>query len=81
MLVFATETQSDNPALFVLPGAFISDDSWTWTSKDILYLSETTGEITAVAPTTSTSIVRIIGYAISATEIFFDPDITYVEVA
>lgn len=51
------------------------------TSGAIQYVSETAGATTETAPSTSTSIVRIIGYALSTTELFFDPDKTYIEVA
>lgn len=44
------------------------------------YLSETAGAITTTAPTTSTSIVRVIGYALSTTELFVFPDDTFIEV-
>lgn len=37
------------------------------------YLSITAGEITATPPSGSTEIVQFIGYAVSATEIEFDP--------
>lgn len=49
------------------------------TSASEYYASETAGEITTTAPTTSASIVRVIGYALSATELFFDADKTWVE--
>lgn len=51
------------------------------TAGSAYYLSETAGLITATAPTTSTSIVRGIGYAKSATVLEFVPDETYIEVA
>lgn len=49
------------------------------TAGSIYYVSETTGAITATAPSTSTSIVRVIGYALSTTELFVNPDQTWVE--
>jgi len=49
------------------------------TAGSIYYVSETTGAITATAPTTSTSIVRVIGYALSTTELFVNPDQTWIE--
>ena len=52
------------------------------TPKEIQYLSDdTAGTIEETATTTSTEIVRIIGYALSATVLWFNPDITYIEVA
>lgn len=47
----------------------------------IYYGSETAGQYTLTAPTTSTSIVRIIGVAKSTTILEFNPDVTYIEVA
>ena len=48
----------------------------------IQYLSDdTAGSIEETATTTSTEIVRIIGYALSATVVYFHPDISYIEVA
>ena len=48
----------------------------------IQYLSDdTAGLIEETATTTSTEIVRIIGYALSATVLWFNPDISYIEVA
>lgn len=44
------------------------------------YVSETAGAITATEPTTSTSISRTVGRALSTTVLFFKPDETYIEV-
>lgn len=49
------------------------------TAGSIYYISETGGDITTTAPTTAGTIVRIIGYALSTTELFVDPDKTYIE--
>lgn len=51
------------------------------TAGSIYYISETTGAYTTTAPTTSGSIVRIIGYALSTTELMVMPSATYIEVA
>lgn len=51
------------------------------TAGAVYYASETSGEITTTAPSTSASIVRPIGYAISTTQLYIDPDKTWVEVA
>ena len=49
------------------------------TAGSIYYVSETTGAITITKPTTSTSIVRVIAYALSTTELFVNPDVTWIE--
>lgn len=45
------------------------------------YIDTTVGAITTTAPSLTGDIVRVIGYAISATELHFNPDSTYVEIA
>lgn len=72
----------DNPGnvdgRFLLRGFYNSTD---FDAGDILYMSETTGEITAAMPTTSGSLVRIVGYKLANDQLFFCPDTTYIEVA
>ena len=43
------------------------------------YASQTAGAFTATAPSTTGTQVRPVGYALSATKLWFDPDKTYVE--
>lgn len=50
------------------------------TTADELFISVTPGTITNVQPTGSGDIVRLIGYSLSTTVFFFDPDKTPVEV-
>lgn len=54
-------------------------DAEGYNSGDILYVA-LGGGITEVRPASSGSIVRVLGYAISPTQIFFDPDKTWIEV-
>jgi hypothetical protein len=58
------------------------DDVGTgYTSGNPLYLSPSTaGAITGTLPATSGQIVRIVGYALGNTDIFFNPDKTYITV-
>lgn len=49
------------------------------TAGSLYYVSETAGAITTTKPTTSASIVRSIGSALSTTELLVDPDKSYVE--
>jgi hypothetical protein len=51
------------------------------TSGAIYYISETGGDITVTPPSTSLSIVRVVGYALSTTQLYVNPDNTWVEVA
>jgi hypothetical protein len=49
------------------------------TAGDIYYVSASAGEMTNVMPEGSGDIVRIIGYALSTTQFFFNPGTTYIE--
>jgi hypothetical protein len=49
------------------------------TAGAIQYLSTSVGDMTETAPSGTGDIVRIVGYAMSATEMFFNPDKTYIE--
>lgn len=48
-----------------------------------MYISETSGEITETAPTTSGAIVRVIGYKVDSTDdtIFFNPSNDWIELS
>ena len=49
---------------------------------DVLYLSETDGQVTNVAPTSSQAVVRVVGYALDdAPSLWFNPDNTWVELS
>jgi hypothetical protein len=52
---------------------YIKNTAWSWTQGVILYISSTAGAIQAVQPTGSGDLVRIVGFALSSDEIFFDP--------
>ena len=67
---------ADSQGKFLVYGTY---ETSGLTTGDIYYISETSGQFTNTAPTTSTSIVRIIGYAYSDTKLLFKPDITYIE--
>ncbi len=65
---------------FLLRGV-IRNDSWTWTIGGKLYVSAATaGALTQTRPATTGNQVQIVGYALSATVIYFSPDSTFVEV-
>jgi len=49
---------------------------------DLIYLSDTTpGSYLTIAPSDSGDVVQILGFAIAANYIFFDPNYTYVELS
>lgn len=64
-----------------LTQGYVRNDSWTWTPGAQLFLSETDGTITETAPSTSGSKVQVIGFAETATIIYFNPDGSYLTIA
>lgn len=50
----------------------------TFTVNNPLYVSETAGAITQTQPTTTDAVIRIVGAALTADSIYFDPDKTWI---
>jgi len=75
-LALGTNPSSDGMLLF---GTF-RDDSKSWTVGVPLFISATAGAITETAPSVVGEVVRIVGYALTATTMFVDPSKTWVEV-
>ena len=82
MLAISLETKSDGQAMKVaLPGSFVRDDTWNWTVGAPLYVSLSPGAITATAPSATDDVVRVVGFAVSADVIYFNPSADYATVA
>jgi len=60
---------------------FFKDTTWSWTQGNVLYLSTTAGKLTQTQPSGTGDIVRVVGYALSTDEIFFDPSKDWLELA
>ena len=74
MLGLALEAKTDGVAMdTALPGSFVRDDTWAWTIGAELYVSTTPGAMTETAPVGASDIVRVVGYAVSADVIYFNP--------
>lgn len=65
----------------VLLQGIIRDDSWSWTAGGLLYVSTTAGNLTQTQPSGSGDQVQIIGVALSADVIYFNPCYVLVEIA
>jgi len=64
------------------PGEFMLRGEYTTTGLTVAgeyFMSETAAAITVTIPVTGSSIVRLIGYALSATILLFDPDKSWYE--
>jgi len=67
----------------VLWRGWVKDTGWSWTvggGAAQLYVSETTGLMTQTPPSTSGAFVQVVGYATSATTIYFNPSPDFIEV-
>jgi hypothetical protein len=61
---------------------YVYNSAWNWTSiGGELYLSTTAGAMTQTQPSGSGDIVRVVGYAISADLIYFNPSQDWIEIA
>lgn len=71
---------SGNPVLVALKGSMVycSTAFPTFTPGTTLYMSETAGAITDTQPTTTDAAIRVIGFAIHADKLYFDPSPDYI---
>jgi hypothetical protein len=58
----------------------ICTNVWGFTAGQILYVGVNNNQITATRPTGTNQVVRIVGYAINSTSIYFNPSRTYIEI-
>jgi len=74
MIALAGEAGTNtNPLRIILPGTFVRNDAWAWTPGATLYLGTTPGEITATAPSATDDVVRVVGRAVTADVIWWNP--------
>lgn len=83
IIAMATDAITSNASgLFVVGTSVIQNNSWSWTPGGLLYLSVTTaGAMTQTVPTGSGQCVVVLGVALSATTIYFNPNLVIVEIA
>jgi len=70
---------SDTATGTVLLQGFVRDDTWTWTTGGVLFLSETAGAMTHTAPTTDGAFVQAVGVALSPDVVYINPSIDVIE--
>ena len=70
---------SDTATGTVLLHGFIRDDTWSWTTGGVLFLSETAGAMTHTATTTSGAFVQAVGIALSPDVVFINPSLDLIE--
>lgn len=79
--VFAMASASisaDASGVFILPGSFVRDDTWTWTVGGMIYLSTTAGGLTQTAPSGTDDVIQCVGIATHADRMWFKPDLTFI---
>ena len=78
-LAIVMESISAHATGALLKYGFMRDDTWNFTQGATLYIGETDGVITETQPTDVGDQVRVVGYAQSATVIWFEPDSTIIQ--
>lgn len=74
LLGIALEAKTDGQAMKVaLPGSFVRYDAWNWTVGATLYAGEILGAMQETIPTGADAIIKVVGFAVSADVIFFNP--------
>jgi hypothetical protein len=74
-------TAYDETSSPLLIRGFFKNTSWSFTVGAPVYLSTTAGSLTSTQPTGAGDIVRVVGYAIAADELYFNPSQDWVELA
>ena len=55
-------------------------NAWGFAAGSVIYMDTNNGALTTNIPTGTNNIVRIVGYAINTTNIYFNPDRTFIEI-
>jgi hypothetical protein len=58
---------------------YVFNSSWNWTVGEPIYIGCSFGQLTQTQPSTSGEFVRVVGYAISADLIYFNPSQDWIE--
>lgn len=58
---------------------FVTNASWSWTAGGAIYISTVDGTLTQTAPSGEDDVIAVVGWAITATKIYFNPDNTRIE--
>jgi hypothetical protein len=59
----------------------VRNDAWEWTVGGNIYISTDVGALTQTAPSGSGDVVQIVGIATHADRMFFNPQLTTLEIA
>jgi hypothetical protein len=80
-LLLALEGASANANFSALKKGIVRDDSWAWTigtgTSNVLYISTTAGTLSQSYPIGTGDVVQVAGYALTPTQIMFDPQLSW----
>lgn len=76
--LFSSTVSAGSPLLVALPGSFVRDDSFNFTPGQTIYLSTTEGSWTTTAPSGTDDVIRVVGFAVTADVVFFNPSSDYI---
>lgn len=79
VMSLGTVTIASSSSGTLLLHGIVRNDSWTWTTGNLIFLSPTTGTLTQVAPSGTNYVIQVMGIALSATKMFFNPQLVQVE--
>tara|TARA_R110000737_G_C14166583_1_gene410583 strand:- start:13 stop:507 length:495 start_codon:yes stop_codon:yes gene_type:complete len=80
LIAYANSSGTGNANRMVLQG-IVFDLAHGFAVGAPIYLSNTPGALTTTVPSATADIARVVGYAITADEIYFKPDNTWVKIA
>ncbi len=81
-IALATGTIAENASGVFLMQGFFRDDTWNWTPGGLLYVSkDTAGALTQLLPAASGEQVQVVGVAITADIIYWNPSLELVEIS
>ena len=81
-VALSTDTGTGSAKTVILPNSFIYDTTWNWTVgavNGLIYVS-TAGTLTQTPPSGSGDQVQVVGYAVHANKMFFNPSYNIVQV-
>ena len=79
VICMALEAKGDGQACSVLMLGFVRDDGWNWTIGGEIFLDEAAGDMSQTAPSDDGDQVQVLGMAITADIIWFNPQLVVVE--
>lgn len=73
----AAAITANNTGNILLDGT-ATNSSWTWTIGGLLYASTTSGAMTQTQPSNTDNVIQVVGRALTATTVLFNPSPDYI---